>query len=287
MVDNTDTMSENHVNQINRPLKPMLIDLAGAFASVRAEIGAVPDDALVKINVDIPYATTTGLGAADRIDEILDDLAELPRYDLEPVRSMRTYAGAALHAHLLALEPAPRESSMPGLIAEATRLRGDFMLLGEALARLGLVSAAHVAALRRGRGHRDTANALCALATLFAQKWSEIGSQMPISRATVRRAARVGTQLQIALGKRNIEARSRDARDELRLARARAYTLFHCAYDHCRRGVSFVRWTYGDVEEYVPSLYPKRKRRSPARPLSREHRSGSESVPRIEVADAA
>jgi hypothetical protein len=250
----------------NTITNPLLIDLAAAHAQAKEQIDAVPDSALVRMVFDIPYATTIAMGAADRIDQILPDLAELPRYDMTPVRSLRTYAGAALHAHLLAREPTPRPASMPALLKEAGRLRGDLSVLAEALARLGLFSAEHVAAIRGGRSHAEMANALCGLATLYDQKWAEIGTQVPISRDTIALAAKVGTQLQVALGKRRLPSEPRELRDERRRVEARAFALFFHAYDHCRRGVTFVRWRHGDVDRFVPSLYGKRKRK-PSAPL--------------------
>lgn len=240
---------------------PMLADLSVAFLAVRSEIDAVPDTALIRMNFDIPYAATTAMGAAERIEQLMPELAELPGYELAPVRAMPTYAAAALHAHLLGYEPDPRPPSMPALFKEASRLRGDLSVLADALARLGLFSATHVAAIRGGKGHVDMANALCALATLYEQKWPEIGSRVPISREMVARAARIGMELQLALGKRRLPSEPRSTRDARHVTEGRAMTLFVNAYDHCRRGVTFVRWCHGDIEHFVPSLYPKRKRR--------------------------
>lgn len=240
----------------------MLPDLSVAFLAVRSEIDAVPDAALLKMNFDIPYATTTAMGAAERIEQLLPDLAELPRYDLALVRAMPTYAAAALHAHLHGFEPDPQPASIPALFKEASRLRGDLSMLADALARLGLFSATHVAAIRGGKGHADVANALCALAALYEQKWPRIGSRVPISRETVALAAKIGMELQLALGKRRLPSEPRALRDARRTTEVRAFALFFRAYDHCRRGVTFLRWQHGDVEHFVPSLYTKRKRRS-------------------------
>ena len=46
-------------------------------------------------------------------------------------------------------------------------LRADLLVVAEALGHLGLLSAVRVAEIRSGQGHRDTANDLCALATLY------------------------------------------------------------------------------------------------------------------------
>lgn len=253
----TATLDPNHHGN------PSLVDLAAAFEKVRPEIDTVPDDAFFKKVIDVPYATTTAMAAADRIDELLPELARLPEYDLHPVHGLRGYAGAALHAHLMARELVAQPRSMSVLFQEAGRLRGDLTVLAEALARLGLFSAAQISALRSGRRYADVANALCALATLYEQRWPEIGSQVPISRQTVALAARIGAELQLGLGRRRLPPLPRERpRGDGRRVAVQALSLFIQAYDHCRRGVTFVRWTHGDVGHYVPSLYPRRPRKS-------------------------
>jgi len=47
------------------------------------------------------------------------------------------------------------------------------------------------------------------------------------------------------------------SREELR---ARAYTLLVDAYNHCRRGVTFLRWSQRDVERFLPPLFARRGR---------------------------
>lgn len=256
---------------------PAQLTLDQAFASVRPEIDAVPDDLLVKVNVDIPHAAATGMGAAEGLQGLLPDLCRLPDYDARPVRVIGTYAGAALHAHLLAMEPIPRDTRLPAMLQEAARLRGDLRIVAEALGRFDLLSADHVAALRIGRSRVQLANGLCALATIFDQKWSELESRVPITRAMVDRAASLGADLHAALGKgRLISAVERDGSDRRR-TRVRAFTLFVRAYEHCRRGVAFLRCVHGDVDQYVPSLYPKRKH--PSSRSAERSESQAQSVP--------
>ncbi len=45
------------------------------------------------------------------------------------------------------------------------------------------------------------------------------------------------------------------AREDLR---ARTYTLLVNAYTHCRRGVTFLRWSQRDVERFLPPLFARR-----------------------------
>lgn len=40
--------------------------------------------------------------------------------------------------------------------------------------------------------------------------------------------------------------------------RARIYTLLVATYDHCRRGVTFLRWGRRDLQWFLPPLFPPR-----------------------------
>lgn len=240
---------------------PVPMTLAQAFVCARAEIEAIPDDTLIKVNVDVPHAASIGMGAAGGLQELLPALGRLPDYDLRPVRVIGTLAAASLHAHLLAIEPRPEDDRLPAMLQEAFHLRDDLVAITGTLERFGLVPA-HTSARRRGRGYLRTATDLCALSASLDERWPELESRVPISRAMIERAAELGAELHAALGQRRLISAAKHGGVERRKVRAQAFTLFVRAYDHCRRGVSFLRWNQGDVDRFVPSLYPKRRHRS-------------------------
>lgn len=244
------------------PATPARLTHAQAFALLEAEIDAVPDTALVPIVTDITQSAETAFVAADRLDTLMSALAKLPaeHFVFEKVRKLRLYTGALLYAHVLAMAP-KRETELSAMLQEATPLRHKLLVMAEALGELGLVSAEHVAAIRSGQGHHDTANDLTALASLYDGSWARIGSQVPITRAEVDRAAVLGTRLIAALGDRRYEADALERTKDARRTRARAYALFMDAYDTCQQGVTFLRWKQGDVDRYVPSIHPRRPRR--------------------------
>jgi hypothetical protein len=96
--------------------------LARAFEAVKAEIFAVPADALVPIDIDITQSATLVLGSVKNFAKLLPQLARLAGYDLGPVRRLRFYAGAALYAHLLALTPGPHDPQLLAVRARAFTL---------------------------------------------------------------------------------------------------------------------------------------------------------------------
>lgn len=235
---------------------------ADAFARVKPEIDAVPDDDLITIVTEITHSVTTAFVAAGRIDLLMPELAKLPpeHFELDKVRKLRLYAGALLYTHVRMMKP-KAERRLSAMLDEGALLKRDLLAVAEALAQLGYVSPELVAAIRSGQGHYDTANDLTALADLYREDWERIGSRIPITRAMVDRAAVLGTQLIEELGDREYEADALVPIDAARRTRARAYALFMDAYDTCRQGVTMLRWKHGDVDRYAPSIYPRRPRR--------------------------
>ncbi len=68
-----------------------------AYERVVPEMEALSDDELVHINLDVPAAVTTGIGAWPEIQQQRDRiLGELPRFDLEKFDKLDVYARAAL-----------------------------------------------------------------------------------------------------------------------------------------------------------------------------------------------
>ncbi len=231
-----------------------------SFRRVRPEIDAVRDDALVPISVEIPFAVGIALAAAPRIDTLIPQMLALPDFDLRPVRMLRTYAGAALYAHLAAATPRPSASTLPTLLDEAGRLRADLLLGADSLAHFGLVSRDRVAAIRAGSGHIDTANDLVQLAALFDEIWDVIHDRTPILRPMVERAAALGLELHTVLGSRRLDDAFPPAPDAQRI-KERSFTLFATGYDTCCRAVTYLRWNHGDAHLFAPSIYVKRRRR--------------------------
>jgi hypothetical protein len=256
---------------------------AQAFAQVEAEIDAVPDAALIPIITDITQSAETAFVAADRLDTLMSELATLPtaHFAFEKARKLRLYTGALLYTHVLAMAP-KGETELKAMLQEAIPLRHKLLVMAEALGELGLVSSEHVAAIRSGHGHHDTANDLTALASLYEGSWGRLGSQVPITRAEVDRAAVLGTRLIAALGDRRYEADALEHTKDARRTRARAYALFMDVYDTCQQGVWFLRWKQGDVDRYVPSIHPRR----PRRPRSEESEVVSDAGGVVEPAAA-
>jgi hypothetical protein len=236
-----------------------------AFEAIRAEIEAIPIEALLPINLDIPYAVRSGLTAARNLERLALTIAKLPEFDPRPVMELRTYALALLYAHDRATEPGYEVDPLPALLVEATPLRDVMLRLAELLASIGLVSAERVAAIRSGHGHADTADDLLALGRLFYELWDRIHNNTLVTRAMVDRAISLAVELQDALAEREKAfPNPLVAPTDRRHVRAQAYTAFARVYSQAQRAVTFLRWNENDALQIVPSLYYRRSRRSEA-----------------------
>jgi hypothetical protein len=234
-----------------------------AFASVRAEIEAVPASAILRTNLGMERAARRGLAIAERLVPLHPALAVLPGLDVGAVQAMPTYALAVLHAHDLATEGGRAATQLTVLLEEATPLRELMLRSAELLALAGYVSAERVAAIRSGQGHADTAADLQALGRLYHEQWNRVRDKVLVTRDMIERAMTLSAELNAVLGAREIadEDPLLEPSDPSHV-RAQAFTLFLHAYDECRRGVTYLRWHHGDAAAIVPSLYPRRPRRT-------------------------
>jgi hypothetical protein len=239
---------------------PLITTTSQAFAAVRAEIEAIPAEQLTRINVDVARATRRGLVTARNVQPLLPALAELRPFDVRPVRMLRLYSLALSHAHSLAIEAGSELPPLPVLVAEAMPLRERLLRNAELLAHYGFVSEERVAAIRRGHGHVDLADALMALGRLFDEVWSRVHNRIMASREEVERSVTLSVELQDAIALHEARQAPLTQHDGRRFVRAQAFTLFYRAYQQTRRGVLFLRWDEGDARKLVPSLHARRFR---------------------------
>ena len=240
------------------PAKPSAPnEAAEAFAQIEPELERV--EKVVPINVDIPRAVAVAVGAVPHLKALRARFVdELPRFPIEALDKLMSYALGAWYAHLLALPAGPGQDGLKPLLDEASALRADLLVAAEALAHKGYVDAGRVAEIRSGNGHLDTANDLVALGALFGEAWGAVKNRTTVEWADVERASKLGPELLVALGARNQPGlptpRAADPADR----RARAFTLLVRAYDQCRRGVTYLRWADGDHDAIAPSLFASR-----------------------------
>jgi hypothetical protein len=227
------------------------------------EIRAVPDSALVGINIAVPPAVATVLGAVPRIRELRPSMASLPAVDIAEIDKLEDYALALAHAHTLYLAASEPPQPIEQLVTDGTSLRHLLLADATALAARGHVNEQRLKEVRGSTGYLDLAFDLTTLAALMREALSAGANRPVVYPAELDRAETIAEQLMAAVGSRTqVPAVVAAAGD----VRQRAFTLMVHAYDEARRAVSFLRWRQGDADAVAPSLYAGRtgKRRTGA-----------------------
>jgi len=230
--------------------------LAGAFDKHLAAMRALPPEKLVKrINVDIPTAVATVLGAVGAITSLRARIvAALPEVDVRAIDDLGSLAYATLYAHISHTVTTTDESQgLAALMEEAAPLRKRLASDAAAAAARDLLDAEALTGVPTGGGRLDTARALLALGVVFRGAWPKVKGRTGVEEAELDRAAQFGVAILTALGTEGnpSAAEGKLPIEELRL---RSYSLLYCAYDECRRALSYLRWHEDDASDFAPSL---------------------------------
>jgi hypothetical protein len=228
------------------------------YQRLSEEIRAVPDSALVSINIDVPSAVAAVLGATPKIRQLRPSMASLPAFDIARIDKLEDYALALAHAHTLYLAASAPPQPIEQLVSAGTSLRQVLFADASALAARGYVSAQRLKEIRGSTGYLDLAFDLTTLAALMRETWSAIASHTAVQLAELDRAETIAEQILAAVGARTQAPASVTASAE---SRQRAFSLMVGAYDEARRAVSFLRWKEGDADTVAPSLYAGRTSR--------------------------
>jgi hypothetical protein len=252
-------MNDETVSMLGHLLDPET-DPKAAFLAFKGELEAIADDDLVPLNVDLEQAVSIAIGASVRLQVLKPGFAKLFFADEHDPDRLRLVAQAALYTHILATGAVAKDERFPALIEEAAQLREALLCTAELLAKFGELAREQVAEIRSGTGHLDTASGLLSLACLFETNWYRLHGMVPVKFEQVVRARALGNELFELIGTRRYVPAPVAADDPARM-RLRAFTLLLRYYDHCRRAVVALRWNEGDADAFMPTLYPKRRRR--------------------------
>ena len=111
--------------------KTRFLSFQAAFEATAAARGALAEDELLPINIDVRIALTTVLGVLPRLLELRDAIVEsLPTFDTAPFDALGDYAGALAYAHSGFLAASGPEKALPALAARASLLRERWRDIG-------------------------------------------------------------------------------------------------------------------------------------------------------------
>jgi hypothetical protein len=223
-----------------------------------------PVDILV-VDVDMPRAVETVLGALPALRAFRADIVGLPGFDRSLFDAVEGYALAAAHAHGAWLTAQAPGDDLAILAAEATVVRDAIHAEALRLCGQGALSPHRIAGLRTPSGYRNLAFDLMGLAGALRQPLARLGTVTRLHPSSLDRAEALARRIVTAVGAREqvLVKVARAAED-----RQRAFTLLARTYDQVRRAIAFLRWNEGDADRIAPSLYGDRPDRARGRSSS-------------------
>lgn len=231
-----------------------------AFDQLLPTYQAIPLEQLLVINVDIPTAVTTVLGALRTLRGMSAEIQKVvPEVDLAAINLLETYAYALSWAHGRVLSEGEGTNALLALVTEGTALRDTLMSDVNALAKRGLIDGSRLQETQGPVGYRNLSTDLTILSNILRDNWETIQGKSAVEFEEIDRALRLSEAILLAVGERN--------QDDVALEspgaqRVRAYTLLATAYDRVRQAVHFLRWSKGDGNHFAPSLQSNRSRKT-------------------------
>ncbi len=266
-------MSISVAMQINQTFAadgPEASEFAAGFARVEAQVRAVPERQLRGINVNIPRAVTTVLGAWPELKALRSSFADLPGFDLANFDSLRDYALALGHTHAALHVATGASGGLSKLADDLAEVRDILHADAAALIRRKILDEAGFTNLHRGNGYKDMAFEVVGLVGLLRQGWEAINGRSALELEELEHAARLAQDLVTAVGMQERVPAAVRAAAALRL---RAYTLLMAAYDDVRRAVSYLRRPHRDADVIAPSLFAGHGPRTRPTPEKPNHRA--------------
>jgi hypothetical protein len=246
-IETTTTQDNNHQYQ-------------AAYDATASDRAALSPNDLLLVNLDVPLAVTTVLGAMPKMKIIRAEAAtKLPADIVEHIDHAETYARALGYAQTVFLAASRPTEILPELAERAFKLRDLLLTDAKALAQRGMLDAKPLTDLKGGPGYLNIASDLGVLVRMLRERWSTVATKTAIQPAELDEAEHIFEQITDAYAGRNrqsdeVAAMSDDGQ--------RAFTLLVKTYDQVRRAATFLRWDMNDADKFTPSLWAGRGTRT-------------------------
>jgi hypothetical protein len=230
-------------------------EFVAGFQRVEGEVRAVTENELLHINIEVPGAVATVLGALPEVRAFRGEMSQLAGFDLKRFDKLRDYTLALGHTHAMYRAASGPADGVTELAEEVSALRDTLQADAAALARRGILDLGTVNKLRAPSGYKNIAFEVVGLVGLFREHWANIVGRSALKPEELEHAGRRAQELVTAVGLREQAPVAVGAASALR---QRAFTLFANAYDDARRAILYLRWHHGDADDIAPSLYKGR-----------------------------
>jgi hypothetical protein len=237
-----------------------------AYEELLEEIRAVPEEQVLQINIDIPSAVTSVLGALPEIMALRPRMVGLAEFSIAQLDKLGKYAMAMDHANTVHLMQSKSATPVAELVKRCERTREVLLADANTAVVRGLVDGSSLKELRGVNSYRNLVFDVFALAYLMRSNWSKLEGKTALTLVELLEAEQLADQLNVALGLREQGPAVTGPAAEIR---SRAYTLFMQAYKAVRRAVQYLEPER--VDQIMPSI------RVPRGPSKRQEESEPQS----------
>ncbi len=231
-----------------------------AYERVKEDWATLDASRLRQVNLDIPTATRTILGALPALQALREQLTqELPSFDLQQLDDLEDGVVALLYVqarYVMATRPA---DDLVALYDSARGLRRRLRLDAKALAERGLFDARKLEALTGRTGHINVGLDLQSLSHELEAVWPQISDHCAIRREELEAATQMGTRLLRVVG---VRKQPSAALKSLAEERQRGFTVVIQAWEAMRAAVRYLRRAQRDAHRLAPNLYTGKPRRA-------------------------
>jgi hypothetical protein len=230
-------------------------EFVAGFQRVEAEIQALPERDLMAVNLDVPSAVATVLGALPGIRALRSTFEQLLGFDIARFDKLRDYTLALGHTHGMFRGATGSTDVVTTLAEDVTAVRDVLEADAMALAKRKILDEVQVTKLMGGSGYKNIAFEVVGLVGLFREHWDAIKGRSALQEEELEHGGQLAQQLVTAIG---VREQAPVIANAAALLRQRAFTLFMNAYDDVRRAVSYLHWADGNANEIAPSLFAGR-----------------------------
>lgn len=230
-----------------------------AYDLMFQEFDAFPVERTSRINTDIGIVVQNGMYAVERLEPLIPELQKVVSdFDMTKIRRLRTCL-LALN-YLQTKYRALQRTTDTELVSWLMERKGFFKDLVAPLARAKVIKEGSLEFLKQGNNHHALAYAVVTLADMLFDNY-EFAQTKLVTKAELVEARGKANELFLQLGTRQFGP---DATQAVKVLRRKGFALTCEKWDDLEAFIRYARRNHGDADELMPTLFPKRPRKSSA-----------------------
>jgi len=223
----------------------------------RPAMSALEEKQLLPMNISASRVVHRCVGRLPRLRELEPDLvAQFGDAPRQRIVELEQQAWALLHAEIGCQQE--KKPDLRALSKQVLFHRERLLLAARSLANWGHIDPERLERVPSPLGYANQTNGVMLLRTLLTQARARSSAPLPFTDEDLNEADRIATELIVAQGYERMHRGRPTPAQEIRV---RAFTLVSSTYDLLRRDVSWLRWPFGDADEWLPAMNTNKGRR--------------------------